>query len=123
MNAAVMTTGPGVIIATATASTNCRSVSQEPPQEPVFSDRSTHKFDSAPGDDRDYRRANSVEHALNPWQATEMNVECRQQKHHYEGRQSKSDTYESGSQRPCAHPPEKHCQLRCERTGRQLGES
>src|SRR4051794_8258046 len=28
MNPTVMTTGPGVIIATATASTNCRSVSQ-----------------------------------------------------------------------------------------------
>ena len=28
MNATVMTTGPGVIIATATASRNCRSVSQ-----------------------------------------------------------------------------------------------
>jgi hypothetical protein len=28
MNAVVMTTGPGVIIATATASRNCRSVSQ-----------------------------------------------------------------------------------------------
>src|SRR5215469_17431909 len=99
----------------------CDSQSSENrPEQPVLAHCCANEFDRAPYDNRDHRRADAVEHPLNPRKAAEMNVKSCQSEHHQERRQDKSNTDHRGSHCPCPQPAEIHRELCSERARRKL---
>src|SRR5205823_6910054 len=66
---------------------------------------------------------NAVEHSLDPRQAAIVNVKSGQSKYHQKRRQDKCHADSCGPNNASVEPPEVHCQLCSERSGRELGES
>src|SRR6516164_140371 len=93
------------------------------PKHAVATNGGSHQLDGAPRNDRNYGCANAVRRSLNPRKAAEAHIAGGEGDDHQKRTPNEGDAGECSAEHPVSQPAEIDCELRRQRSGRELAES
>ncbi len=95
---------------------------EQSPEQRIFFQGQPGELEGAARDDRDHRRADSVEGALQPGQPAKAHVDRRESEDHQERGHHQGEADQRRSQHPAAYPAHVDRQLGGQRAGGELGQ-